>query len=179
LDALTLPREEGLEVLANRGASGIDGIVSTAFGIASQRTGATVCVIGDVAFFHDQNGLLWSREADAAVVFVLVDNDGGGLFQSLPIAAHEPHFTRFFVTPHGLDFRHAADLHGLSVTDVPILELGDALDEAVRKGKTTIVRVRSERVASHAKREQLVKGVSEKVREALARGPSVPMETTR
>jgi 2-succinyl-5-enolpyruvyl-6-hydroxy-3-cyclohexene-1-carboxylate synthase len=178
LDALTLPREEGLEVLANRGASGIDGVVSTAFGIASQRAGATVCVIGDLAFFHDQNGLLWSREPDAPVVFVLVDNDGGGLFQALPIAAHEPHFTRFFVTPHGLDFRHAAELHGLTVTDVPTLDLGDALDEALRERKTTILRVRSERVASHAKREQLAKAVSDAVREALARGPSVPAETT-
>ncbi|MGE0158039.1 MAG: 2-succinyl-5-enolpyruvyl-6-hydroxy-3-cyclohexene-1-carboxylic-acid synthase [Gemmatimonadales bacterium] len=178
LDALALPREEGLEVLANRGASGIDGVVSTAFGIASQRGGATVCVIGDVAFFHDQNGLLWSREADANVVFVLVDNDGGGLFQALPIAAHEPHFTRLFVTPHGLDFRAAAELHGLSVSDVPILDLGDALESAVRAGRTTILRVRSERVASQAKRDQLAKAVSENVREALARGPTVPMETT-
>jgi 2-succinyl-5-enolpyruvyl-6-hydroxy-3-cyclohexene-1-carboxylate synthase len=178
LDALTLPREEGLEVLANRGASGIDGVVSTAFGIASQRAGATVCVIGDLAFFHDQNGLLWSREPDAPVVFVLVDNDGGGLFQALPIAAHEPHFTRFFVTPHGLDFRHAAELHGLAVSDVPILDLGDALDRALRERKTTILRVRSERVASHAKREQLAAAVSDAVREALARGPSVPAETT-
>jgi 2-succinyl-5-enolpyruvyl-6-hydroxy-3-cyclohexene-1-carboxylate synthase len=178
LDALTLPREEGLEVLANRGASGIDGIVSTAFGIASQRAGPTVCVIGDLAFFHDQNGLLWSREADAAVVFVLVDNDGGGLFEALPIAAHEPHFTRFFATPHGLDFRHTAALFGLEVSDVPIPDLGDALDEAVRHGETAILRVRSERAASHAKREQLVNAISDKVREALARGPTVPMETT-
>jgi 2-succinyl-5-enolpyruvyl-6-hydroxy-3-cyclohexene-1-carboxylate synthase len=178
LDALTLPREEGLEVLANRGASGIDGIVSTAFGIASQRAGATVCVIGDLAFFHDQNGLLWSREPDAPVVFVLVDNDGGGLFQGLPIAAHEPHFTRFFVTPHGLDLRHAAELHGLVVSDVPILDLGEALDAALRERKTIILRVRSERVASQAKREQLVKAVSDAVRAALAGGPNLPAATT-
>jgi 2-succinyl-5-enolpyruvyl-6-hydroxy-3-cyclohexene-1-carboxylate synthase len=177
LDALTLPREEGLEVLANRGASGIDGIVSTAFGIASQRAGPTVCVIGDLAFFHDQNGLLWSREADAVVVFVLVDNDGGGLFESLPIAAHEPHFTRFFATPHGLDLQRAAEMFDLRVSDVAIPDLGDALDKALHDGRTAILRVRSERAASHAKREQLVKAVSDQVREALARGPTVPMET--
>jgi 2-succinyl-5-enolpyruvyl-6-hydroxy-3-cyclohexene-1-carboxylate synthase len=179
LDALVLPREEGLEVLGNRGASGIDGVVSTAFGVASQRSGPTVCVIGDLAFLHDQNGLLWSREADAAVVFVLVDNDGGGLFQALPIAAHEPHFTRFFVTPHGLDFGHAAELHGLSVSDVPVLDLGDALEGALRERKTTILRVRSERVASQEKRDALVKAVSDAVREALARGPNVPAESTK
>jgi 2-succinyl-5-enolpyruvyl-6-hydroxy-3-cyclohexene-1-carboxylate synthase len=177
-DALALPREEGLEVHANRGASGIDGIVSTAFGIASQRAGASVCVVGDLAFFHDQNGLLWSREADAAVVFVLVDNDGGGLFQALPIAAHEPHFTRFFATPHGLDFDHVAALYGLTLTDVAIPDLGDALDKAVRDGQTTVLRVKSERAASHAKREQLVSAVADKVREALAQEPSVPLETT-
>jgi 2-succinyl-5-enolpyruvyl-6-hydroxy-3-cyclohexene-1-carboxylate synthase len=178
LDALALPREEGLEVFANRGASGIDGVVSTAFGVASQRRGVTVCVIGDLAFFHDQNGLLWSREADAVVVFVLVDNDGGGLFQALPIASHEPHFTRFFATPHGLDFQHAAALYGLSLSDVAIPDLGDALSDAVREGRTTVLRVKSDRAASHAKRQELVAAVSEKVREALAQEPPVPVETT-
>ena len=60
-----IPAPSRLEVLGNRGASGIDGIVSTAFGVASQRASPTVCVLGDLAFFHDQNGLLFHREEDA------------------------------------------------------------------------------------------------------------------
>jgi hypothetical protein len=70
-----------------------------------------------------------------------------------------------------------AELYGLPLSDVPIPDLGDALDKAVRDGVTTVLRVKSDRAASHAKREQLVSAVADKVREALAQGPSVPMET--
>lgn len=177
LDALALPREEGLEVMANRGASGIDGIVSTACGVASQRNGPTVCVLGDLALFHDQNGLLWSREEDAAVKFVLIDNDGGGIFHALPVAAHEPQFTRYFATPHGLDFRHAAELHGLEVEDVAVADLAELLEKAIAAEGTKILRVRSERSASHQRRVDLVQAVSRSVRQALEQPQTVPTET--
>jgi 2-succinyl-5-enolpyruvyl-6-hydroxy-3-cyclohexene-1-carboxylate synthase len=177
LDALALPREEGLEVMANRGASGIDGIVSTAFGVASQRRGSTVCVLGDLAMFHDQNGLLWSREEDAAVTFVLIDNDGGGIFHALPVVAHEPHFTRYFATPHGLDFRHTAQLHGLEVEDVAVTDLAESLEKAIAADRTRILRVRTDRAASHQRRVDLAQAVSRSVRQALEQAESVPMET--
>jgi 2-succinyl-5-enolpyruvyl-6-hydroxy-3-cyclohexene-1-carboxylate synthase len=180
LDAIGLPREEGLDVFGNRGASGIDGIVSTAFGVASQRKGATVCVLGDVAFFHDQNGLLWSREEDATVVFVLVDNDGGGIFHALPIANHEPHFTRYFATPHGLDLSRAAALHGIEVQDVDVDALLEPLENAVRAGSTKILRVRCDRAASHEERTNLVKAVQRGVAETLAKeSEAVPMEASQ
>jgi 2-succinyl-5-enolpyruvyl-6-hydroxy-3-cyclohexene-1-carboxylate synthase len=167
LDALGLPREEGLEVLGNRGASGIDGIVSTAFGVASQRRGATLCVLGDLAFFHDQNGLLWSREQDVSVIFVLVDNDGGGIFQGLPIAEHEPHFTRYFTTPHGLDLARAAALHGIDVEDASVESLSDPLERALRGGVTKIIRVRCDRAAGNQRRRELVNAVRSSVESAL------------
>ncbi|MBM4183132.1 MAG: 2-succinyl-5-enolpyruvyl-6-hydroxy-3-cyclohexene-1-carboxylic-acid synthase [Gemmatimonadetes bacterium] len=179
LDALGLPREEGLDVLGNRGASGIDGVVSTAFGVASQRKGPTVCVLGDLALFHDQNGLLWSREEDAAVVFVLVDNDGGGIFHGLPIAEHEPHFSRYFATPHGLDFVHAAALHGISMESVEVEDLADPLEQAIQARGTKILRVRSDRAASHRRRRELIAAVQKSVREALAKeSEALPMETS-
>jgi len=167
LDAFGSPRPEPLTVLGNRGASGIDGIVSTAFGVASQRPGPTVCVIGDLAFFHDQNGLLWSREADAPVVFVLVDNDGGGIFHMLPVAAHEPHFTPLVVTPHGLDMRRAAELHGLELRDVAVPDLEEALRAALSQGRTTVLRVRTDRVESHRRRLEIANAVGRSVGEAL------------
>lgn len=148
LDAYGAPREAALTVFGNRGASGIDGVVSTAFGISSQRPGAVICVIGDVAFFHDQNGLLWSREDDASVVFVLIDNDGGGIFHMLPIADHDPHFTEYFATPHGLDLAHAASLHGLDVVDASGDDVGAVVVDAVAAGRTVVVRVRSERTSN-------------------------------
>jgi 2-succinyl-5-enolpyruvyl-6-hydroxy-3-cyclohexene-1-carboxylate synthase len=152
LDAFAHPAERSSRVFANRGASGIDGVVSSAFGMASQRDGVSICVIGDVAFFHDQNGLLWSRETDAPVVFVVIDNDGGGIFHMLPIAEHDPHFTRFFATPHGVHPRHAAEAHGIGAADVTIEDLPRALNEAVQGGETTLLRVATDRTTNHTRR---------------------------
>ena len=157
-----------LHVYGNRGASGIDGIVSTAFGIASQRRTPTVCVLGDIAFFHDQNGLLWSREDDSAVVFVLVDNDGGGIFHMLPIAEHEPHFSEYFATPHGLDLRHTADLHGVDFHEASVAELGDAVTEALSQGRTAVLRVRTDRSANRTRHLEVQEAVARSAREALA-----------
>jgi 2-succinyl-5-enolpyruvyl-6-hydroxy-3-cyclohexene-1-carboxylate synthase len=171
LDTFGHPREEPMLLLGNRGASGIDGVVSTAFGVASRRQGPTVCVLGDLALFHDQNGLLWAREQDAPVVFVLVDNDGGGIFHGLPIAQHEPEFTRYFATPHGLDLAHAARLHGIELDDVRIPELRGALEAAIRAGRTTILRVRSERIANRRRHEEVTRAVAKSVREALTPVP--------
>jgi 2-succinyl-5-enolpyruvyl-6-hydroxy-3-cyclohexene-1-carboxylate synthase len=168
LDTFGHPREEPLAVYGNRGASGIDGIVSTAFGVASQqRRGPTVCVLGDLAFLHDQNGLLWSREDDAHVVFVLVDNDGGGIFHSLPVAGAEPAFTEYFATPHGLDLDLAAGLHGIEVRDVALPGLRCSLEEAIRAGRTVVLRLRTDRAANHRRHVEVAESVARSVREVL------------
>jgi 2-succinyl-5-enolpyruvyl-6-hydroxy-3-cyclohexene-1-carboxylate synthase len=169
LDAFGPPREDALRVLGNRGASGIDGIVSTAFGVSAASGGdrPVVCVLGDVALFHDQNGLLWQREPDARVVFVLVDNDGGGIFHMLPVRDHEPHFTRLFATPHGLDFRHAAALHGISLRDVDAAGLGAALTDALAAGRTCILRVRGDRDTNARRHREVAEAVARSVRAAL------------
>ena len=169
LDAFAGPRDGPLQVYGNRGVSGIDGIVSTAFGVASRHRGPTVCVLGDIAFFHDQNGLLWSREKDAPVVFVLIDNDGGAIFHMLPVAGTEPHFTEYFATPHGLDFRHVAELHGVGWADVAIDALDGALREAMEEGRTTILRVGSDRASNHARHVEVRRAVAAAAREALRR----------
>ena len=166
LDAFAHPDERRWEVLGNRGASGIDGIVSTAFGVAAARGRPVVCVLGDLAFFHDQNGLLWSREPDAAVVFVLVDNDGGGIFHMLPIAELEPDFSTYFATPHGLDFKHAADLHGIELRDVGLDDLEHEARDAFQRGRTTVLRLRTDRVENRKRRAALAEAV------ARAAGPA-------
>lgn len=100
-------------VYANRGASGIDGFVSTALGVASVHT-RTVAFCGDLTFLHDTNGFLNDAEIDAT--FVVIDNGGGGLFDSLPQAGHAPHFERLFVTPPRRDLSAVASAHGLDVS---------------------------------------------------------------
>ena len=104
---------KSLRVLANRGASGIDGNVSTLAGLAAamQGTAPAAGLIGDLTLFHDLNGLHMLCELD--VVLVVLNNNGGGIFRYLPQAGL-PGFERNWLTPTGLDFSHAARLFGLS-----------------------------------------------------------------
>jgi 2-succinyl-5-enolpyruvyl-6-hydroxy-3-cyclohexene-1-carboxylate synthase len=99
-----------LRVLANRGASGIDGNVSTLAGLAAGSRGVVASMIGDLALFHDLNGLHALGGLDA--ILVVINNGGGGIFRYLP-QADLPGFERNWLTPTGLDFTHAARLFGL------------------------------------------------------------------
>ncbi|HVC81360.1 MAG TPA: 2-succinyl-5-enolpyruvyl-6-hydroxy-3-cyclohexene-1-carboxylic-acid synthase [Chloroflexota bacterium] len=104
-------------ILGNRGANGIDGVVSTAFGVAAGTDCPTVLVLGDISFYHDMNGLLAARRHGLSLVVIVVHNDGGGIFSFLPQAGVEGRsadwsFESLFGTPHGLDFQPAAALYG-------------------------------------------------------------------
>jgi 2-succinyl-5-enolpyruvyl-6-hydroxy-3-cyclohexene-1-carboxylate synthase len=146
LDAFGGRRDARLRVIGNRGASGIDGILSTALGVSAAGARPTVAVVGDLAFLHDANGLLGTREPDASVVFVVIHNDGGGIFHLLPIREHEPEFTQYFATPHGLDLSHLAALHQLPFTRVESREaLRTALAEALALGGSHVIEVPSDR----------------------------------
>lgn len=119
-------------IYANRGASGIDGLVSTGLGVAA--TGSrTVVLTGDLSLLHDGNGFIADQLPD--VVFVVVDNNGGGLFDLLPQATHAPGFDRLFVTPHGRDLEGFAALHELAAATLSSIgELGSELDQRLEKG---------------------------------------------
>jgi 2-succinyl-5-enolpyruvyl-6-hydroxy-3-cyclohexene-1-carboxylate synthase len=104
--------------LANRGANGIDGVVSSALGVSAALRGLAepaaplVLVIGDLSFYHDLNGLLAVRRYGLDATIVLLNNDGGGIFSFLPQAAYADHFEELFGTPTGLDFRPAVEMYG-------------------------------------------------------------------
>lgn len=112
VDAYAAAGRGTLRVFANRGANGIDGIVSSALGVASRSERPTVLLTGDLAFLHDVGGLLTARRHGLRLCIVVVNNDGGGIFSFLPIAQATPHFESLFGTPHGLDLGHAARLYG-------------------------------------------------------------------
>jgi 2-succinyl-5-enolpyruvyl-6-hydroxy-3-cyclohexene-1-carboxylate synthase len=139
-------RLDPFRVLSNRGANGIDGTVSTAFGVAAASPGPTVLLIGDVALAHDVGGLLAARRTGTKLVIVLLDNDGGGIFHFLPVAGEGPEFVDHVATPHGLDFAHAAALYGCGWERAADAEgLRDALRRALAAERTTIVCVRTDR----------------------------------
>jgi len=114
VDTFDQPDERGLTIIGNRGASGIDGNVSTALGLAAAEDRPVTALLGDITFYHDMNGLLAVRQHQLNnITFVVINNDGGGIFHRLPVAQHEPPFTELFLTPHGLTFEAAATMYGL------------------------------------------------------------------
>jgi 2-succinyl-5-enolpyruvyl-6-hydroxy-3-cyclohexene-1-carboxylate synthase len=116
-------------VLANRGANGIDGTISTAFGIAAVSPGPVFALLGDVALAHDIGGLLAVRRLGIPLTIVLIDNGGGAIFDRLPIATAADVYEQHVATPTGLDFAHAATLYGLPYSHPTTLdELRAALE---------------------------------------------------
>ena len=114
LDGFLPLARRGLRVLCNRGANGIDGIVSSALGASAAGARPLVLLTGDLAFLHDLGGLLVARRHALDATLVVVNNDGGGIFCHRPVAAYREavDFDALFTTPHGLDLAHAARLFG-------------------------------------------------------------------
>jgi len=161
VERFTPVRADPPRVLCNRGANGIDGTVSSAFGAAAVSEGPVVLLIGDVALAHDVGGLLAHTRLGLSLTIVLLHNDGGGIFEFLPIAAARDVFEEHVATPHGLDFAHAAALYGCAFTDVADLAgLRAALERALAGDATTIVRVRSDRAANLALHRELSAAVA-------------------
>ena len=144
-------RPDPPRVLSNRGANGIDGTVSSAFGAAAAGPGPTALLVGDVALAHDLGGLLAASRLGLALVVVLLDNSGGGIFDFLPIAGETDVFEEHVATPTGLDFATAARLYGCQHRPIAdAAAFGPALDEALAAPATTILHVRTDRVANLA-----------------------------
>ncbi len=139
-------RDDQPLVLSNRGANGIDGTVSSAFGAASATAEPVVLLIGDVALAHDIGGLLAARRLEIPLTIVLLNNDGGGIFHFLPVAGAKDAFEEHVATPHGLDFAQAAALYGCA-HEQPAAEneLRQALERSIGSRGTTIIELRTDR----------------------------------
>lgn len=145
VDTYFAGREQALPLAGNRGASGIDGNVSTALGMAAER-GRVVALLGDLALAHDLGGLAAARGLNAALV--VFNNGGGAIFGHLPQAPLAS-FERFWLTPSGLDLEKVAGLYGLGYARAETAAAaGDALSAALEGRGAWLVELRVDREAS-------------------------------
>jgi len=161
LDQRMIPRS-GLRILASRGASGIDGLVSSAIGaaLAHQAAGGgqAVALLGDLALLHDAPGLLvGTGEPRPDLCVIVVNNDGGGIFSMLEQAAFPGPFERVFGTPHGTGIADLAAAAALPYRRIELAsELAEVLSAAAAPGSgLSLVELRTERAGQAALRQGL------------------------
>ena len=97
----------------NRGANGIDGTLSTALGIAQGSDRPSVILTGDLALLHDTNGFLINNHFSSHLTIILINNNGGGIFEILPISQFNPPFEEYFATPQNIDFAQLCQTYGV------------------------------------------------------------------
>ncbi|TNY36320.1 2-succinyl-5-enolpyruvyl-6-hydroxy-3-cyclohexene-1-carboxylic-acid synthase [Thermomonospora catenispora] len=165
LDQTMRPRR-GVRILTNRGASGIDGLVSTAMGAALAHGGRSYALLGDLSFLHDQNGLiLGPHEPRPDLAIVVINNRGGGIFSLLPQAALEEPFERVFGTPHEVDLAYVAAAHRIPYT---LLESAGDLPKAISGQGLRIVEARTDREANAELHARMRQAAQDAVRAVLA-----------
>jgi 2-succinyl-5-enolpyruvyl-6-hydroxy-3-cyclohexene-1-carboxylate synthase len=168
LDLFAPSSPKRLRILANRGASGIDGVISSGLGAGAAGEAPVLIVTGDLSFHHDLNGLAAAREGIARATIVIVNNDGGGVFSLLPIARHREVFERYFGTPHGLDFAPAAAMYGIPFARPDSLAaLGVRAAASLVRRATEILEIRSDREETRALHQAVRADVMRAVEETL------------
>ena len=147
-------------VAANRGASGIDGAVATAVGLAYGRRAPVTLLVGDLGLLHDLNSLALTASAPAPVVIVAINNHGGGIFSFLPVAGCGEAFEPMFGTPHPYRFEQAARMFGLGYDHVQDMDtLSEAYANALSSGESRIIEIttdRAENLHLHRRLEALI-----------------------
>ncbi|PLT29305.1 2-succinyl-5-enolpyruvyl-6-hydroxy-3-cyclohexene-1-carboxylic-acid synthase [Peribacillus deserti] len=167
LDSFFHSSSKKVRMFCNRGANGIDGVVSTALGVSTV-VDNTVLLIGDLSFFHDMNGLLAAKLLKLNITIVVVNNDGGGIFSFLPQSNDERHYETLFGTPHGLNYQHAANLYGAEYF-VPQNwdEFTDAFTSSFNNRGLKVIEVKTARESNVQKHRDLWKDVSREITSLL------------
>lgn len=156
VDMYADPRGSAAVVGSNRGASGIDGTLSSACGFAAGLQKRVTLLIGDLALLHDLNSLAMLKQSLHSVVAVVLNNDGGGIFHFLPIAQFKNGFEKFFGTPHGLNFAAAAQMFDLNyVNPASAEDFIQAYKIAAQSRTSTIIEVTTNRKQGVAVVERL------------------------
>ena len=160
----------GLTVLSNRGANGIDGVLSTAVGVALGGDAPTVVLLGDLAFLYGAGGLLWAARRSVRLSVVVVDNDGGGIFSFLPQARElaPERFERYWGTPHGVDLAAVAAAYGVPAARLADREALEAFTASAAEPGVRVGIVASDRADNVAAHDRIHAAVADAVAAVVA-----------
>jgi 2-succinyl-5-enolpyruvyl-6-hydroxy-3-cyclohexene-1-carboxylate synthase len=168
LDYFVSPSKKNLRIHSNRGASGIDGINSTALGIATAAAAPVFLITGDLAFYHDLNGLAAAARYSIPLTVILINNNGGGIFELLPIAEYRDVFTEYFLTPQNANFSLLAAGYGATYRKAGTwTEFKEAVAAAADSPALDIIEIRTDAGESTGLR----KDFWTRVRETLDESP--------
>lgn len=169
IDSFFFNTERDIRIVGTRGASGIDGVTSTAVGAAAAGGGPVALLIGDLSFLHDVNGLWPAHRYGLNLTIVLVNNQGGGIFSFLPQRQAIPdRFDAWWGTPHGVDLRHAVALHHGRHAVLAAGGQHRAIAEALARPGIDVLELRTERDRNVAQHGIVWARAAEAVRAALA-----------
>jgi 2-succinyl-5-enolpyruvyl-6-hydroxy-3-cyclohexene-1-carboxylate synthase len=129
LDQFASPSTQAIDVFANRGASGIDGVISSAVGVAVASKKPTILLIGDVAFLHDSNALMLLKESTTPLLIVVINNNGGGIFHFLPIGQEAEVVTPYLDTPHQVKIGALCEAHEVAYRRVGVKDFEGAIGQ--------------------------------------------------
>jgi 2-succinyl-5-enolpyruvyl-6-hydroxy-3-cyclohexene-1-carboxylate synthase len=149
-----------LHIASNRGASGIDGTISTALGYACGLKKPATVLLGDLALIHDLNSLSQISETNAGIIIVVINNHGGGIFSFLPIAKFSQVFDRYFATPHDFSFENVANMFKLDYETAAFNdEFVSIYRESVKSNNAVLIEVVTERESNIKLHQELQKKI--------------------
>ncbi|MBD3275054.1 MAG: 2-succinyl-5-enolpyruvyl-6-hydroxy-3-cyclohexene-1-carboxylic-acid synthase [Candidatus Marinimicrobia bacterium] len=167
-DNFALPSHKDHPLYFNRGASGIDGIVSTALGISTASERPTLLVTGDLAMYHDMNSLTYVRHCQKPFVILLIDNNGGGIFEMLPVSGYGEVYERYVRTPLSLNFEEIIRGFGISYSNPRTMdEYRNSLRKSFESDHAHVIHVRTDAGASMQIRESIWKKIQEAAEESI------------
>lgn len=157
---------KNIKTFFNRGASGIDGVTSTALGIASIQK-PVILLTGDLSFLHDLNALIAAKKMGIPLIVVLINNNGGGIFNALPIASNKKVFKEFFITPHNLNIGKIVKSFGLHYFLIKN-NLQIKLKEVLKKKSFVVLEIKTDPLLSNNMRKKFRVDAIKKTNEELS-----------
>ena len=162
VDLYSVSGRSGITAAANRGVSGIDGVISTASGFAAAKKQLTTLLIGDMAFIHDINALAVLKKLDVPVIVVVINNRGGGIFHFLPISEHPDVFEDYFAAPHDCGFKGVCQTFGIDYYNPQDkTAFTKAYMDAVDKSVSAVIEVNTDRNENLKLRRKIKKQIIE------------------